>query len=291
MPSTSPVRNLKTVRTHAALHRTIREWRKAGERVALVPTMGALHEGHMSLVRLARKKANRVVVSIFVNPTQFAPNEDLARYPRDEKGDVAQLAAAGADLVWAPSVEVMYPEGFATTVVPRGAAEGLEGEIRPHHFAGVATVCTKLFSQVTPDVAVFGEKDYQQLCVIRQIVRDLDLPLSIAAAPIARDRDGLARSSRNAYLTDTERRIAPALYRAIHGIAATIQNGGPVNRAISVAERDLLAAGFARIDYIAVREADTLLPFVPGGSNKARVLAAAWLGRTRLIDNVDAGAP
>jgi pantoate--beta-alanine ligase len=180
----------------------------------------------------------------------------------------------------------MYPEGFATSVVPKGAALPLEGEFRPHHFAGVATVCTKLFSQATPDVAIFGEKDYQQLCVIRQLVRDLNLPLRIVAAPTSRERDGLARSSRNAYLTADERAVAPALHRAIKGLAAIAAKGGLVNKAIDVATHDLLQAGFAKVDYLTVRDAETLEPFVPNSGRPGRVLGAAWLGSTRLIDNI-----
>lgn len=274
------------IRTVKALRARIGSWRKAGETVALVPTMGALHEGHLSLVRLARRRATRVVVSIFVNPTQFAPGEDLGRYPRDEAGDRKKLAGAGAHLIWAPDVREMYGDGFATIVMPAGAALPLEGTFRPHHFQGVATVCTKLFSQVSPDLAVFGEKDYQQLCVIRQLVRDLDLPLRIVAAPISRDADGLARSSRNAYLSPEERGAAPALHRAILGIAAVTAGGGPINTAVETATRDLMAAGFRSVDYIEVRESATLAPFDPTSSAEARVLAAAWLGQTRLIDNV-----
>ncbi len=274
------------VRTVKALRATVAGWRQSGERIALVPTMGALHDGHLSLVKLARRKAERVVVSIFVNPTQFGPTEDLSRYPRDEAGDRRKLAAAGADLIWAPSVETMYPEGFATKVMPQGAALPLEGTFRPHHFGGVATICTKLFTQTAPDVAVFGEKDYQQLCVLRQLVRDLDIPVKIIGAPISREPDGLARSSRNAYLTADERGIAPAFHRALKGIAATVAAGGPVNKAIVVATRDLEEAGFHKIDYLAVCDAETLAPLPPKSKRPARVLGAVWLGATRLIDNV-----
>jgi len=276
----------RIVRTVKALRSAVEKWRGAGESVSLVPTMGALHDGHLTLVTLGKRKTDRVVVSIFVNPTQFGPTEDLSRYPRDEAGDAKKLGFAGADLIWAPTVEDMYPEGFATTVVPKGAALPLEGEFRPHHFAGVATVCTKLFSQVTPDIAIFGEKDYQQLCVIRQLVRDLNLPLRIVAAPTSRERDGLARSSRNAYLTADERAAAPALHRAIKGLAAIAAKGGLVNKAIDVATHDLLQAGFAKVDYLTVRDAETLEPFAPKSGRPGRVLGAAWLGSTRLIDNI-----
>jgi pantoate--beta-alanine ligase len=277
---------LKTVRTIKDLRRAISGFREAGESVALVPTMGALHDGHLALVKLALKKADRAVVSIFVNPAQFAPNEDLARYPRDESGDRKKLAGMGADLIWAPTAEEMYPDGFATRIEPGGAAQGLEGEFRPHHFGGVATVCCKLFSAVTPDIAVFGEKDYQQLCVVRQMVRDLNLPLKIAALPTVREKDGLARSSRNAYLTAQERAAAPALHRALEAIAVVARKSGLVNKAIDTARHDLLAAGFAKVDYIELRDAETLAPVAAKSGRKSRILAAAWLGKTRLIDNV-----
>lgn len=276
----------RIVRTVKALRSAVQRWRVAGESVALLPTMGALHDGHLTLVALARRKADRAVVSIFVNPTQFGPTEDLSRYPRDEAGDARKLGAAGTDLIWAPTAEEMYPDGFATTIVPKGAALPLEGEFRPHHFAGVATVCTKLFSQVTPDIAIFGEKDYQQLCVIRQTVADLNLPVKIVAAPTSRDRDGLARSSRNAYLTADERAAAPALNRALKGIAAIAAKGGLINKAIDVATHDLLHVGFTKVDYLTVRDAETLAPFEAKAGRPGRVLGAAWLGTTRLIDNI-----
>ena len=261
-------------------------WRTAGERIGLVPTMGALHEGHLSLVRLARQTCRRVVVSIFVNPAQFAPNEDFTRYPRDEAGDFAKLARVACDLVWSPLAAEMYPDGFATRIVPAGAAAGLESDFRPQFFGGVATVCCKLFTQVGPDVAVFGEKDYQQLCVVRQMVRDLDLPLDIIAGPTAREADGLAMSSRNAYLTPDQRRVAPTIYRAIDAVAADIRGGQPPARATEAARQALREAGFDPIDYVEVRDAQTLAPADSGTQRPRRVLAAAWLGKTRLIDNV-----
>ncbi len=276
----------RIVRTVKALRATVHKWRSAGESVALVPTMGALHDGHLSLVTLGRRKATRTVVSIFVNPTQFGPADDLSRYPRDEAGDAKKLGAAGVDVIWAPNADEMYCEGFATTVTPMGAALPLEGEFRPGHFAGVATVCTKLFSQVGPDIAIFGEKDYQQLCVIRQVVRDLNIPIKIVAAPTSRDRDGLARSSRNAYLTPVERAAAPALHRALKGVAAIAATSGLINKAIEVATHDLLAASFAKIDYLTIRDAQTLGAYEPNAGRSGRVLAAAWLGSTRLIDNI-----
>ena len=221
----SKARTPAIVRTLKDLRRRIALYRKSGESVALVPTMGALHDGHLALVRAAKRKSKHVVVSIFVNPTQFAPTEDLARYPRDEAGDLMKLASVGTDLVWSPSAEEMYPEGFATRIEVTGAANGLEGAFRPHHFGGVATVCCKLFSQVMPDIAVFGEKDYQQLAVIRQMVRDLDLPLAIHGLATVREKDGLALSSRNAYLSPDERLAAPALNAAIRSVAEKVKAG------------------------------------------------------------------
>ncbi|HMN38953.1 MAG TPA: pantoate--beta-alanine ligase [Hyphomicrobium sp.] len=276
----------KITRTLKDLRKIVGKWREKGERVALVPTMGALHAGHLTLVKLAAKKADRVVVSIFVNPTQFAPHEDLARYPRDEAGDVAKLHSAGCDLVWAPTVAEMYPEGFSTSVKPGSAAMALEGEFRPHHFAGVATVCCKLFGQVMPDIAIFGEKDFQQLAVLRQMVRDLNLPLKLIGAPTKREKDGLALSSRNAYLSQKERAIAPALQAAIAELAAEVGKGVDIKSAIETAKRNVRNAGFSKIDYIAVADAETLDPVETLGGRPLRVLAAAWLGKTRLIDNV-----
>ncbi len=268
------------------LRRHIARYRQDGETVALVPTMGALHDGHLTLVRAAGKKAKRAVVSIFVNPTQFAPNEDLARYPRDEAGDLAKLATVSADLVWAPTPEEMYGPNFATRIEVKGAAEGLEGTFRPHHFGGVATVCCKLFSQVTPDVAVFGEKDYQQLCVIRQMVRDLNLPLAIHGVPTVREKNGLALSSRNAYLSAQERAAAPALCAAIRDVAEAVADGMRPSTAIRNATRTLERAGFGPIDYVAVADAETLGPWGAATGRPGRVLAAARLGTTRLIDNL-----
>lgn len=278
---------IKIVRALKDLRRIVGAWRTAGETIGLVPTMGALHQGHLGLVTLAKRKSNRAVVSIFVNPTQFAAHEDLSRYPRDEAGDVAKLASAGADLVWAPSAEQMYPVGFATRVVPEGAALGLEGEFRPHHFGGVATVCCKLFSQVTPDLACFGEKDYQQLCVVRQMVQDLNLPLKVLAMPTVREKDGLALSSRNAYLSAEERAIAPQLHAALRKLAAAVAAGRPIRPATDAAREHLQGAGFHRIDYIEVRDGQTLHPYDRAKSGSGRVLAAVWLGKTRLIDNVE----
>lgn len=274
------------VRTVKALRKAVARWRAAGETVALVPTMGALHDGHLTLVKLARQKCDRVVVSIFVNPSQFGPNEDLARYPRDEAGDLAKLASVAADLVWSPSVGEMYPEGYSTSVTAGSAARDLEGAFRPHHFSGVATVCCKLFSQVSPDIAVFGQKDYQQLCVLNQMVRDLNLPLKLIGAPTKREKDGLALSSRNRYLSAEERAIAPALNAAITTLARDVAGGANVKTATKAAVRSVLARGFTKVDYIEVRDAETLAPVARAGERPLRVLAAAWLGSTRLIDNV-----
>jgi pantoate--beta-alanine ligase len=278
---------VSVVRSLAPLRAQVRAWREAGDRTALVPTMGALHRGHLELVRLAKARCRRAIASIFVNPAQFAPHEDFDRYPRDEAGDLAKLASAGCDLVWAPDRAEMYPEGFATRIVPGGAAEGLESAFRPHFFAGVATVCCKLFTQVAPDIAVFGEKDYQQLCVVRQMVRDLDLPLEIVGAETVREADGLAMSSRNAYLSAQERRVAPLLHRTIADVARIAARGGDLATAVAEGKAALETAGF-KMDYIEVREAETLRPATPDARRPLRVLAAAWLGKTRLIDNVAA---
>ena len=281
--------SVKAVSTVRDLRHVTADWRRAGKTIALVPTMGALHSGHVSLVRQAKDRADKVVVSIFVNPTQFAPHEDLARYPRDEAGDHAKLTAAEADLVWSPSVEEMYPAGFSTGVKAGSAAADLEGAFRPQHFDGVATVCAKLFNQVTPDVAIFGEKDYQQLAVLRQLVDDLNMPLKLIAAPTVREADGLALSSRNAYLSDKERAIAPALYATITEAAEKIAIGTPFTVVTTDATARLVKAGFTKVDYIDIRDASTLSAAILPGK-PLRILAAAWLGKTRLIDNVAAGS-
>jgi pantoate--beta-alanine ligase len=278
---------VSVVRSLGPLRAQARTWREAGDRIALVPTMGALHRGHLDLVRLAKAHCQRAVASIFVNPAQFAPHEDFERYPRDEAGDLAKLASVGCDLVWAPDRAQMYPEGFATRIVPGGAAEGLESDFRPHFFAGVATVCCKLFTQVAPDIAVFGEKDYQQLCVVRQMVHDLDLPLEIVALETVREADGLAMSSRNAYLSAEERRVAPLLHRTIADIALAPTERGSLITAVAEGKAALEDRGF-RVDYLEVRDAETLRPAAPASGRPLRVLAAAWLGKTRLIDNVAA---
>lgn len=270
--------------TVAALRQQVSAWRKAGETVALVPTMGALHEGHMGLVKLARSKARRVVVSIFVNPTQFAPNEDFSRYPRTFEADLEKLADVEADLVYAPSPAEMYPEGFSTSVVMSGPAQGLESDFRPHFFSGVAIVVSKLFLQCLPDYALFGEKDYQQLKVVTRMAKDLDLQLEVVPCPTAREADGLALSSRNRYLTPQERATAPVIHRALTAAAAAIRAGTPAEAAMGEARAAISGAGL-KVDYVEARHAETLAPLA-GGPEPIRLLAAAWLGTTRLIDNI-----
>jgi pantoate--beta-alanine ligase len=281
MPSTIPV-----ARTIPALRRVIAGFRSASESVALVPTMGALHAGHLALVRRAGRQADRVAVSIFVNPAQFAPHEDLASYPRRFRQDLAALAQHRVDLVWAPSVNVMYPEGFATPIVPQGAAGvGLEDAFRPHFFSGVATVVAKLLTQCMPDAAVFGEKDYQQLQVVRQLARDLNFPVKIIGAPIVREKDGLALSSRNVYLSPTERAIAPMLHRVLRDCAGKIRKGRPLQAVLAQGRDALKRAGFA-LDYLEARHAESLQPVASRRKGPLRLLAAAKIGKTRLIDNV-----
>lgn len=278
---------MQTIRSLAELRTAVGAWRAAGERVALVPTMGALHAGHMALVDAARRQAQRVVVSIFVNPKQFGPNEDFAQYPRRELADARMLADAQVDVLWTPPVEVMYPDGFATTVSVSGVSEGLDGAHRPGHFDGVATVVTKLFNQVRPDVALFGEKDYQQLAVIRRMTADLDMGIEIVGVPTQREDDGLARSSRNAYLLPEERAKAVALPRALGVAARTIEKGGATDAALATARETLAAAGFD-VDYVELVDAATL-----GAPSEAscRLLAAARIGTTRLIDNIPVTRP
>jgi pantoate--beta-alanine ligase len=277
---------LRIARTLPALQRALARWRSAGESIALVPTMGALHEGHLSLVRLARRRARRVVVSIFVNPAQFAPNEDFKSYPRTFDADVEALAAAGVGLIWAPSVETMYAPGFATRIVPEGPAKvGLEDAFRPHFFGGVAIVVGKLLVQCLPKVAVFGEKDFQQLLVVTRLAADLDLPVKIVGAPIMREADGLAMSSRNAYLSPPERAAAPTLYRVLKECAAAIARGQRIARVLDESGAEIEAAGF-QLDYLEARNALTLAKVESAADGPLRLLAAAKIGRTRLIDNV-----
>jgi pantoate--beta-alanine ligase len=278
------MRRPKVARTLRALDRARTEFGSAT--VALVPTMGALHAGHLALVRRARQRAERVFVSIFVNPTQFAPHEDLAAYPRTFAEDLAALARERVDLVWAPSAEVMYPDGFATRIAPEGAAKaGLEDAFRPHFFGGVATVVAKLFLQCRPDFALFGEKDFQQLKVVTRLARDLDLRMRVVGVPTVREPDGLAMSSRNAYLSEAERAAAPVLYRTLKSCAQSICTGSSVAKALAGGRKAIAAAGFA-LDYLEARNAETLAPLNKHGDEPIRLLVAARLGRTRLIDNI-----
>lgn len=262
------------------------QWRSRRQTIALVPTMGALHAGHLALVELAQRRAHRVVVSIFVNPTQFAPDEDLTTYPRTFARDISQLAAVEIDAVWAPSVDIMYPPGFATRIVPAGAATaGLEDAFRPHFFAGVATVVAKLFIQCQADFAVFGEKDYQQLKVVTRLARDLGLKTRVVGAATVREKDGLALSSRNAYLSPSERAMAPALHRTLADCAASIKAGQPIESVLAGGRAAIAAAGFA-LDYLEARHAETLAPAGSLADGRLRLLVAARIGKTRLIDNV-----
>jgi pantoate--beta-alanine ligase len=272
------------VRTVSDVRARVAAWRVAGESIALVPTMGAIHAGHLSLVRLARTQGSRVITSLFVNPLQFGPREDFHAYPRDEARDAVLLAQAGSDVLYAPDAGEMYPLGFSTKVSVADLTEDLCGASRPNHFDGVATVVTKLLLQCGPDAAIFGEKDYQQLIVIKRLVRDLDIPVRITGAPIMREDDGLALSSRNAYLSAAERNAAPLLYATIRAVAEDLTQGRGADDAAEAARFKLEAHGF-RVDYVAVREPETLKP-LHGPVTRARVLAAARLGKTRLIDNV-----
>jgi len=276
---------LKIVRTVADLRETVNDWRKAGLRIALVPTMGALHQGHLSLVEAARARADRVVASIFVNPKQFGVNEDLSRYPRQEARDAELLDGAGCHLLFAPTVEEMYPAGFATSISVTGVSEGLCGAARPGHFDGVALVVTKLLNMARPDIAIFGEKDYQQLAVIRRFVEDLNIGVEIIGAPIVREADGLAMSSRNVYLSEAERAIASALPKTLTRVRDQIAGGADVASALAGGVRDLLAAGFASVDYLELRDARTLEP-LQTLDREARLFVAARVGTTRLIDNL-----
>jgi pantoate--beta-alanine ligase len=274
------------VRRVADLRAAVARWRRDGATIGLVPTMGALHDGHLTLVRRARAENGRVVGTLFVNPTQFGPNEDFAAYPRDEAADLAAFAAAGADLVFAPEVSEMYPTGAATTVTVAGLTDHLCGPHRPGHFAGVATIVTKLLNQAQADAAYFGEKDWQQLQVIRRLARDLDIATRIVGVPTVREADGLAMSSRNRYLTPEQRVRALALPRGLADLAARVADGRAVAPEVAALERTLRDAGFDRVDYVEVCDAETLQPLERvTDPARARVFAAAWIGRTRLIDN------
>jgi pantoate--beta-alanine ligase len=284
-PQRATYGRLRVVRSVAALRETVDGWRAAGGPVALVPTMGALHRGHLALVAHAREHARHVVASLFVNPAQFGPAEDFSRYPRDEATDAAALESASCDLLYAPGLAEIYPPGFSVTVDPGPLADRLCGRFRPGHFKGVATVVTKLLLQARPDLACFGEKDYQQLQIIRALVRDLDIPVRIDGVPVVREPDGLALSSRNAYLTPAERKVAPQLHRALVEAARRARAGSDPREAEHAATASLLEAGFAKVDYVEICDAATLEP-VTRLDRPARVLGAAWLGATRLIDNI-----
>jgi pantoate--beta-alanine ligase len=276
----------RVLRTVPSLRRAVGLFSTAGERLALVPTMGALHRGHLALVREARRRARRVAVSIFVNPTQFAPHEDFSSYPRNLATDLKVLTEAKVDLVWAPPANIMYPEGFATRIEPGGPVNvELEDKFRPQFFSGVATVCTKLFLQVSPDFALFGEKDYQQLRIVTQMAKDLDLTVNIVGVPTVREKDGLALSSRNAYLSQAERSAAPTLCRVLKQSAARIKKGEPIAAVLDSGRAVIACAGFV-IDYLEARHALTLEPLKSRNEEPIRLLVAAKLGKTRLIDNV-----
>jgi pantoate--beta-alanine ligase len=276
--------DLAILRTISELRAAIAVWRRAGQTVALVPTMGALHDAHIALMREARSRADRVVATIFVNPAQFAFDKDLETYPRREAADIQKLLAGGIDLLFAPDASEMYPNGFATTVTITGPGEGLCGDHRPGHFAGVATVVTKLLLQALPDIALFGEKDYQQLQVIRRLCRDLDIPVEILGVPTVREPDGLAMSSRNLHLSDVERDIAPQMHQILKDVVARVIEGEAPDTACANGRANLAKAGFSPVEYLELRDAETLAEPVTG--EPQRVLAAAWLGETRLIDNI-----
>jgi pantoate--beta-alanine ligase len=277
---------LKTVRTIDTLRASVNGWRRQNMRTALVPTMGALHDGHLRLVEQGLRIAERVVVTIFINPTQFAPGEDLDAYPRTEKSDIDKLRAAGAHLVFAPSRLEMYPEGFSAKVSMGGPAKaGLEDAFRPHFFDGVATIVAKLFLAAGCDYAMFGEKDYQQLKVVTAMSRDLSIPITVVGVPTVREASGLAMSSRNAYLSKEEREIAPVLHKTLQELAANIRDGKNIARSCTTARKQLSAAGF-KPDYVEARSAERLEPVKKAGLTQVRLLAAAWLGNTRLIDNI-----
>jgi pantoate--beta-alanine ligase len=277
--------SLVIVRDIDSLRRRIGAWRRAHKTVALVPTMGALHKGHLNLMTRARSMAERVVATIFINPKQFGPNEDFAAYPRRESDDFRLLESAGVHLLFAPDVPTMYPAGFSTLVRVAGLSNILDGAHRKGHFDGVATIVSKLLLQAGPDIALFGEKDYQQLAIIRRLVADLNIPVEIIGVSTVRETDGLAMSSRNAYLTKEERANAPALYKAITAAARAIAGGGDITAAVAAAKDAILQAGFASVDYVEARHADTLAP-LKKADQPGRILAAAHLGRARLIDNV-----
>ncbi|MCT7377190.1 pantoate--beta-alanine ligase [Chelativorans salis] len=277
--------SISIIRAVTELRTAVAAWRRDNPRIAVVPTMGALHEGHLSLVRAALDQADRVIVTLFVNPTQFNSSSDLAAYPRTEDEDAAKLSSLGAHMLYAPDAAEMYPEGFATTVSVRGVSEGMCGAFRPGHFDGVATVVTKLFLQTSADLAFFGEKDFQQLHVVRRLARDLDIPIEIVGCPTVREPDGLAMSSRNVRLSAAERKVAPMLAEILFDTSDRLTKGASVDDALATAREAILRAGFSKVEYLELRADDDLRPF-SAAERPGRLLAAAWLGETRLIDNV-----
>jgi pantoate--beta-alanine ligase len=276
--------SIPVVRRIADLRATLRDFRRDGHRIGLIPTMGALHDGHLALIAAAKATGCKAVATIFVNPKQFAPTEDLATYPRDEAGDLAKLAAAGTDLLFAPSPEEVYPTGFSTAVQVSGVSAHLCGASRPHFFGGVATVVTKLLLQALPDIAFFGEKDFQQLQVIRRLARDLDIPVEIAGVPIVREADGLAMSSRNRYLSPPQRVIAGRLPAIMRDLAAALRDGRPAADRLLAGKHQVLAAGFDRVDYLELCDAELVQP-IAAAAAPSRLFVAAFVGQTRLIDN------
>lgn len=280
---------IATVRTIEELRERVKAWRSQGLRIGFVPTMGALHDGHITLVKTAKARCDRVVVSIFVNPTQFGPNEDFDAYPRTEESDLNRLAGAQADLVYLPSVAIMYPPGTSTTVNVTGLTEGLCGAARPGHFQGVATVVTKLLLQVLPDAAFFGEKDYQQLKTITRMARDLDIPVEIMGVPTVREADGLALSSRNVYLSPAQRQQALAIPRTLNAVAARLADGSDAGPHLAWGVDELLRGGFDSVDYLELCDAEELTPLAHVGGRPARLIVAARIGKTRLLDNIAVG--
>ncbi|MDO9461052.1 MAG: pantoate--beta-alanine ligase [Alphaproteobacteria bacterium] len=283
------ISTIAAVRTIPDLRAQVRAWRSQGLRIGFVPTMGALHDGHITLVRTAKQRCDKVVVSIFVNPTQFGPNEDFDAYPRDENADIAKLETAQADLVYLPTVDIMYPPGTATTVNVTGLTESLCGAARPGHFQGVTTVVTKLLLQVLPDAAFFGEKDYQQLKTITRMARDLDIPTDIVGVPTVREADSLALSSRNAYLSPAQRSQALALPRTLQAVAKRLCDGSDADAHLAWGRDELLRGGFDSVDYLELCDAEDLTPLTHVGARPARLIVAARIGKTRLLDNIAVG--
>lgn len=277
---------MQVIKTRSELRKAVNNYRKNGKTIGFVPTMGALHDGHVSLVKIAKNKADIVVTSIFVNPVQFAPHEDFDKYPRNEQSDLEKLTASNVDIAYLPDRNEMYDDGAETRISVGSIGQKLEGVARPHFFDGVALVVTKLFMQVVPDIAVFGEKDYQQLAVIKKLVRELDIPVEILGAPICRESDGLAMSSRNVYLAEDKRKLAVNLYRILNEVKEKLRNGGDVTKTLLWGSEELLASGFEQVDYIELLHADKLIP-MKILQNPARLLATARIAGIRLLDNIE----